>query len=156
MGRDGSCKLSGRLRPRTARVSCEFSALSRWIATTDGSALAIASAMAVSSDATTIGRRQALAGQILAAAGRPGQEQARRQDERGHERVLRLDRLFGGLRRGPTQAALDSYHFDLGPGEQPRIVPGRPGASTCGSAATGFSTTLMAKTRTRAAASLRS
>ena len=45
--------LSGRFRPRMACVSCEFSPLKRWIATTDGSALAIASAMTVSSAATT-------------------------------------------------------------------------------------------------------
>ena len=41
----------------------EFSPLKRWIATTDGSALAIASEMAVSSAATT---------SVGARAGRPG------------------------------------------------------------------------------------
>ena len=45
-------KVVRRLRPRIACVSCEFSTLYRWIATTDGSALAIASAMTVSIAAT--------------------------------------------------------------------------------------------------------
>ncbi len=39
-------------RPRTARVSCEPGFLSRWIATTDGSARAIASAITDSMEAT--------------------------------------------------------------------------------------------------------
>src|SRR4051812_16574678 len=49
----GSGKMGTVLRPRTASVSWVFSPFKRWIATTDGSAVAIASAMTVSIDATT-------------------------------------------------------------------------------------------------------
>src|SRR5438045_5287262 len=50
--RPGSGNRGADLRPRTASVSCGFSPFQRWIATTDGSARAIASDMTVSIDAT--------------------------------------------------------------------------------------------------------